>query len=313
MNIFEKNHFLFLFFSVLFTGLLVVPKTSSIEGVVLSVSTNIPLRGEPESGIVEYDPVQKGEVDFSTIRARSFVVYDKISGKVLISNNLDEKMAIASITKLMTALIALEELKLNEYYQIHDSDVEKVTPVAGLNPSEHILGQDLVMSMLVGSANDSAKTLGNLLSSEVGMPVIEQMNRKATELEMKNTHFSNPIGFDQEGNYSTARDIMLLTKAALNHGIFEILGKYSSYSFVSLEGGNHKVKATNKLVRNHSDIEAIKTGNTPDALGAMITQTIVNGHGVVVIVLGSTDREGDTLNLISEIGRIFEWKIDMNR
>jgi D-alanyl-D-alanine carboxypeptidase (penicillin-binding protein 5/6) len=185
--------------------------------------------------------------------------------------------------------------------------VLNVKPALGLAAGDSVKVLDLFNAMLIGSNNDAALALADYTQSISGADFIALMNREAQALGMDDSHFSNPMGFDSPSNYSTASDIKQLIIASQPLAAFKDLGRSMSYSFFSAEGKHFSTVATNKLLQNHPEIEAIKTGFTENARGAMASKLTVGSHKIVIIVLDSGDREADTLKLEAQILNDFKW------
>ncbi len=249
---------------------------------------------------------EQGEEDVNPqlgqgIKADSYLVYDEETGKILASKNPDTAVAIASITKLMTAYVTQKYGNLDDVWAINSTSTSDVRPILGLVIGDKVLIKDLVNAMLIGSANDSATALGVYISSKNQLPVIELMNKETKALGMNSTHYENPIGWDSEQNYSTAHDLKLLLDKVRPMPLFSEIDRKQSYSFTSDLGNFYSVKATNTLIAQDPDIHAIKTGFTDEAKGAMITAIHHDNTRFIMIILGSTDREGDTKTLKKNI------------
>jgi D-alanyl-D-alanine carboxypeptidase len=242
------------------------------------------------------------------VTADGFLVYDVSSGSILAEKNGTEKFYVASLTKLMTALVSYDETDLNQRYIIAPDDSLDVSPELKLKQGDKVLAWDLFNAMLVGSANDAAKALAHFAADFIGKDFVDLMNQKAQELGMADSHFSNPMGFDSKYNYSTAEDLKKLVDKTQSLPAFTELGKKTVYKFTSEFGNSYGVTATNKLISSDSEVQAIKTGSTPNAKEAMITKITRNNHSVIVIVLSSQDREGDTLKLSDEVFKAYEWQ-----
>jgi D-alanyl-D-alanine carboxypeptidase len=231
----------------------------------------------------------------NNLSAKAVLAYDPISNQVYAQKQIDTPLAIASITKLMTALLALESGPLDTPVTITSRGTTDVRPRLAVTPGEQIALGDLVKSMLVGSVNDGALSLGDYLTRLNNRPVIEQMNERAAALGMQNSHFANSTGFDSEQNYATARDLSHLVNRLRELPVLQEVNQLTSYRFHSLSGTNFSVKATNKLIGpKNPELRAIKTGFTEDAGGAMITEVVLPEQSVVLIVLGSDQREKDS-------------------
>jgi D-alanyl-D-alanine carboxypeptidase (penicillin-binding protein 5/6) len=184
--------------------------------------------------------------------------------------------------------------------------VLKISPDLNLRLGDQVKASDIFNAMLIGSNNDAAVTLADFTSRTTGENFVDMMNHEAESLSMINTHFANPMGFDSPNNYSTAEDLKILISQVENLSSFTSLGRETSYKFTSDDGVNYKTVSTNKLLASHPDIEAIKTGYTEQAQGAMATKFNLGTRQVVILVLDSQNREGDTLTLKQQIETNFQ-------
>ena len=245
------------------------------------------------------------DVNLTSIGAKSFLVFDAESGKILLEQNSRQKLPIASLTKLMTALVAYQNADLNKSFNVSPASVLKVSPYLGLKAKDSVKALDIFNAMIIGSCNDAAKALANYVATVIGGDFVDLMNNQAKNLGMENTEFSNPMGFDSPRNYSTAEDLKKLILQTQKLSVFEDLGRRINYAFVSDNNIPYKTVATNKLITSHTDIVAIKTGYTNEAHGAMATKNLINGHQIVILVLESPNRESDTLKLKSLVEQNF--------
>ncbi len=273
-------------------------------GLVLGAHTqSLPHEGEAKVITVHRTSFDKP----LSVDARAFLVYDFKSGKVLFSQNIDEKVQIASLTKLMTAVVAMENENFSRPFTVLGSDQVQVAPRLGLKTGDVVFPADLLKAMLIGSANDAAVALANHLPNRTEF--ISQMNKKAQELGMFETKFSNPVGFDSASNYSTAADLKKLVEYLLLHLSNETFWNDRSFSFTSEEGTGYSIKNSNTLVFKHPEIKSIKTGQTPGASGSMIIRVAnADGNEIVVIELGSSDRNSSALELVDYTFKNFSWK-----
>ncbi len=235
------------------------------------------------------------------VKANSYLIFDETTGDILASRNPKTPVAIASLTKLMTAFVTQKYGNLEDVWAIGSNSTGNVNPLLGLKPGDRVIVKDLVNAMLIGSANDAAAALGAYVTAVADTSVIDLMNNEAKELGMNSTHYENPIGFDSEQNYSTANDLKLLLSKIRPMPLFSEIDRKQSYSFTSETGQTYSVKATNILLALDPDIHAIKTGYTDEAQGAMITAIHHLDRKFIIIVLGSSDRENDTKLLKSQI------------
>lgn len=242
------------------------------------------------------------------ISAKSFLVFDLATGQNLMEKNGNSKLAIASLTKLVTGLTAYENSDFNKSLLVSSKDIINVRPTLGLKPGDEVNALDVFDSMLVGSCNDAAQALANFTAGQTGKNFVELMNTEAKNLGMNDSEFSNPLGFDSQNNYSTAEDLKILIEAAEKLAVFKNLGRRAAYSFSGGAGKTYYASATNKLLAAHPEIQAIKTGYTQAAGEAMATKVEVGSRQVVIIVLDSLNREADTLRLEQILQNNFSWQ-----
>jgi D-alanyl-D-alanine carboxypeptidase len=275
---------------------------------VLDASTTVPalIRGDAQPAIKDISQINNS--DLSAVSAESFLVFDLSSGQELLAKNPNQKLAIASLTKLMTALTSYNNLDLNQSFKVSNNDVLKVSPDLGLIPGDQVKALDVFDSMLIGSCNDAAVALSDFTSQVTGNDFVGLMNKEAGALGMQNSSFSNPMGFDSSGNYSTAEDLKLLITATQQLSVFNDLGRMTGYSFTGQNGKIYSTVATNTLLKDHPDIQAIKTGFTDEANGAMAVKVSISGHQIVILVLDSQNRESDTLKLKAALESDFNWE-----
>lgn len=283
------------------------PLNNQPKPMVLGEATIGDLRGAQITEAVS-GPEQLKKIDDSSILADSVIVYDEKSKKTLFEKNPNQAQGIASLTKLLTALVVYDILDLNEPLTVSSGDQLAVTPNLSLKIGDSIKTLDLFNAMLIGSCNDAALMLANHASGKAGIPFEILMNKKAQSLGMASSHFSNPMGFDSTGNFSTANDVKLLVEETQKYGVFSFEGREKSYTFTSDQGTNYKTISSNKLISLDAEIANIKTGFTNQSRGSMITRITHAGHSIVVIVIGSPNREADTTRLKDEIFTNFEWK-----
>ena len=226
--------------------------------------------------------------EVSTIPARSSILMDASSGRVLFEQNADEPMPPASITKIMTLLLtfeALEEGTLTPGQTVTVS--ENAASMGGtqiwLEPGEEMVLEDLIKAAAVGSANDAAMALGEAVAgSETAF--VQRMNERAAELGMANTRFVNPTGLDADGHLSTARDIALMSRELMKYP--DALACTSIW-MDSLRGGETALVNTNKLVRFYPGCVGLKTGTTDGAGSCLSAAAVRDGLSLIAVSMGS--------------------------
>ncbi|MBI5530927.1 MAG: D-alanyl-D-alanine carboxypeptidase [Candidatus Doudnabacteria bacterium] len=275
----------------------------SAQPQVLGASTSVRGEGQPPTAAI----TKKAEPEFSKISAKSFLVFDLATGQELMQKNTTQKLSIASLTKLLTGLVAYKNTDLNANFTVYHRDTSGIKPVLGLVPGDEVKALDVFNAMLIGSCNDAALTLADFTTRSTQTNFIDLMNAEAKNLGMASSNFSNPMGFDSQYNYSTAADLKILITETEKLAAFANLGRRTEYEFSGKLNSAYSTVATNKLLKNHPDILAIKTGFTEGSGGAMATKVKKNNREIVILVLSSGDREGDTLKLKDLLDTDFSW------
>ena len=232
--------------------------------------------------------------------ADAAIVVDGRDGEVMFAKNPDERHSIASTTKLMTALLTLEQARSREVFTAADYVAAPVESQIGLRPGERMTVRDLLEALLLESANDAAATLAEGVSGSVDAFVAD-MNQRADELGLDDTSYANPIGFDDPLNYSTAEDLAALSRQLLERPRF---ARIVDMPEARLESGARPrtIDNRNTLVATHPFVSGVKTGHTLGA-GYVLIGSAKGGGGarVISVVLGEPDeaaRDADTLKLL---------------
>lgn len=186
------------------------------------------------------------ETNVPAINSKSAIVIDRESKRILYSKNADEKRAMASTTKIMTCLIALENSKLDEVICVSKNAAQVGGSRLGLSAGDKITMIDLLYGLMLCSGNDAAaqiaETLGNGYEGFANL-----MNKKANEIGLKNTHFVTPHGLDNDDHYTTAYELAILTDYALNNKKFaEIVSKKTKT--ILINGKQRQLNNTNELL-----------------------------------------------------------------
>lgn len=219
------------------------------------------------------------------ISSPSAIVIDSINGRVLYEKNGYEKRNIASLTKILTAIVTLENVKLDEIVTIKTSSSSIGGSTVGMSKGDEITVKALMYGMLMCSGNDCAYALAEYVGGDVET-FAKLMTEKAKEIGAKDSNFKTPHGLDVEGHYSTAYDMALITKYALNNQVInEIVGTEST----TIQFGK-TVKTfsnTNRLLRTYSNADGVKTGFTNGANRCLIASATKDELRVIAVVLGS--------------------------
>jgi len=230
------------------------------------------------------------------ISARSAIVIDAKTGITLFEKDPDVRHLPASTTKLMTALVALERCSVQTPVRVNN--VEKEGTQMGLSQGDVVTIETLIYGLLISSGNDAAYALAYSCSDSYDH-FVNSMNQKAKELEMANTYFTNPAGFDDPEEYSTARDLVKLAKVAVSNPLISKIVAIASVNLTDISGQKtYYLENVNKLLGQVEGIEGVKTGQTEGSLEILLTKTTRQSNTIIVAILGSLDRFGESKQLI---------------
>lgn len=271
---------------------------------------------KPEPVVLTYEdtlpasmiPVKKTNAVEPVIEADSAIIVDFDSGEVLWGKNHNNKMQIASITKLMTAIIALEERDINEKVIVSRNAAQTEGSKIWLYSGEEITLSNLLKASLIHSGNDAAVAISEHVGGSTE-EFVKKMNQKAKELKLYGTKFANPIGFDDLENHSTVRDLSLLARYAYRKPFVRDAVKTKSTTISSTNGElTHELTSTNKLLDSFLNVMGLKTGHT-EAAGLCFVSIIENNKGnkIITVVLNSPDRFEETKMLASWAFRSYIW------
>lgn len=231
--------------------------------------------------------------------AASAILIDASDGHAILQKRPDERRAVASTTKLMTALLALERAKPSDVFTSPGYSAIPAESKIDLRAGERMRVQDLMEALLLESANDAAVTIARGVAGSRSR-FVEEMNRRAAQLGLAGTHYANPIGLDDPGNYSTARDLATLAARLMRDRRFA--GIVSRVQSVLESGARRRVVSNrNKLVGRYPGVDGVKTGHTIQARFVLIGAAHRGGARVVSVVLGEPSeaaRDSDTLALL---------------
>lgn len=239
--------------------------------------------------------------------ARAAIVVDARTGEVLFAEGADERHPIASTTKLMTALLAMERAQPTDVFTAPGYDAAAVESQIGLETGERMRVRDLLTALLLESANDAAATIAANVSGS-RRAFVADMNRRARELGLRSTSYSNPIGFDSRRNRSSARDLASLARVLMRDRRFAATVDRPR---ARLRSGARRrtVQNRNTLVATHPFVEGVKTGHTQLADYVLVGAGEGRGAELVSVVLGAPSegaRNQGTLDLL-------RWGIDQFR
>lgn len=236
-----------------------------------------------------------------TLNSRRYVVFDRLSKTCIYGKNENTESAMASTTKIMTAIIVLENCKnLEDVVTIGAKAANTGGSRLGLKKDDKISVNDLLYGLLMRSGNDAAVALANYVSGSVES-FADLMNNKATSLGLTHTHFVTPHGLDNPNHYTTPFELAYLTDYALQNSVFATIVK-TRFATIKINDVPRELKNTNELLLGNIDgVYGVKTGFTGNAGRCLVTAVKRNNMDLIIVVLGADtrkDRAKDTLKLI---------------
>ena len=235
------------------------------------------------------------------ITAKGAILIDMATGTVLYSRNADMQLEMASTTKMMTAILVLESLSLDQKVKVPAAAAGMTGSVLGLKQGETFTVEQLLYMMLVPSANDAACTLAIAQAGSV-QAFVAEMNDRAAKMGLKNAHFENAWGIHADGHYSSARDLSAIATVAMQNATFRKIVSTKEFT-VPLAGGikNRLIKTSNELMRDNDWVDGIKTGSTPYAGYCLVSTASKDGLRLICVVLDAKDentREAESKSLL---------------
>lgn len=230
----------------------------------------------------------------NAVSAESYILMEADTGKVLMEHNADSRMLIASITKIMTALVTLEQVELTETVEIPYEAANVEGSSMYLKEGEIRTIEELLYGLLLVSGNDAATALAIYVAGGEA-EFAELMNEKASELGLKNTSFTNPHGLDHENHYSTARDMAVIMAAAMENEDFVRINSTHNITMNELTYINH-----NKLLWECEGVIGGKTGYTVAAGRTLVTCCERNGMRLICVTLNDADDWTDHMSMYDE-------------
>jgi D-alanyl-D-alanine carboxypeptidase (penicillin-binding protein 5/6) len=222
-----------------------------------------------------------------SIKASALYMVDLKSGRVLLEKDATRRLPPASLTKVMTALVALESaspqvVKIDRRALLHPSSLK-------LHAGEQFLLRDLLTAMLVTSANDACQAIALHVGGGADR-FVTMMNERVRALGLKNTHFANACGFDASGHYSTAADLARLTEQALQAPDFSMMVRTVTRNIATIDGTRQvSLHSTNELLLD-PDVTGVKTGYTSKAGRCLIASMFKDGNQLLLVGLNVLDR-----------------------
>ncbi|MCA9390090.1 D-alanyl-D-alanine carboxypeptidase [candidate division WWE3 bacterium] len=273
--------------------------------------TNVPVArarvvetvGVPDEPTFVFDkPEAFIQFDHSTqvapLTAKSAYIYDPHMNMELYSMNGEAELPIASLTKIATAIVAANHYDMQSVLSVPQNIYDITGSLLHLQPSENITVQEGLTGMLLVSGNDAAYMFAADYPGGYDAFIVA-MNALAQNIHLTNTHFSNPIGYDEQSNYSSAKDVAHLAALLMkNEVLLDIVGLDKAIVIGNQGAIVHNVVNTNPFIEQ-PDVLGVKTGTSPEAGENLVIAKSINGHVLIFVVIGSKDRISDMNSLVS--------------
>lgn len=253
------------------------------------------------------------------IGARAAIVWDATAGTELFSKAPDERIPPASTTKMLTALIGIDLLKLDTRITIDKRDIslpEYDESSMNLNAGDVVTFEDLLYGMLLVSGGDAARATARaagtiLLAGAAGDPVarfVQEMNDRVARLGLPNSHFVNPHGDDAPGQYSSARDLLRIADEALKRPDFARIAAIKEATRKTVDGQHvFPMTNTNELLGQRAGIHGVKTGTTDGCGECLVIAQWGPGGRILAVVLGAKERFADMVTLLDWTNAAYRW------
>ena len=298
----KNNYLFFLMLSFVFVASSALSLSPSGMGVYQKINKVISKKEYP------LVPVISKDATFPIFSAQGVLAVDLPSGVTLFEKDADKALLPASTTKIVTALVAMDAFNKDDVIEIGNIAIEGQK--MGLKKGEKIKVSDLLYGLLVYSANDAAEALTqNYSGGKEGF--VLAMNNFAKSLHLENTNFTNPSGLDGGRNHivSTARDLIRVSTYAMKNSEFAKIVATKEITVKSIDGKiAHRLVNVNELLGKVPGVLGVKTGWTENARENLVTYIERDDHKVMIAVLGSQDRFGETKELITWIFANYSWQ-----
>ena len=254
-------------------------------------------------GDIESTETSSDSLEIPTINSRAYVVIDRKSNTILVGKNENQKKKMASTTKIMTAVVVIENCNLSDTVEVSKKAAGTGGSRLGLKTGDKITVYDLLYGLMMCSGNDAAVSLAEHVAGSIS-GFAELMNKKAQELGLSNTHFVTPHGLDEDEHYTTAYELAILANHAMNNEIFaEIVGT-KNYT-ITINGYPKALTNTNELLGVLNGVYGIKTGFTNGANRCLVTSCKRGDMDIICVVLGADTKKYRTTDSIKLIEYAF--------
>jgi D-alanyl-D-alanine carboxypeptidase (penicillin-binding protein 5/6) len=229
--------------------------------------------------------IDKQELD--ELKMGALVVKDLKSKHVLYAKDAEKRVSPASLTKVMTAVLAIQSGKMGQAVTITREMTQVKPTIAGYKRGDIVLMSDLVKAAMIKSDNDAAKAIAISVGGDEEH-FVQMMNVRAKQLGMRNTHFSNPCGYDAPDHYSSPNDLLKMTEYAITSPTFNAISKLNSHTYYALNKGKLRqftAYTHNRLLNRYQYAVGVKTGFTNKAGACLIARAKKDGKDCLIVMM----------------------------
>jgi len=290
----------------------VINSPNNKAAIIDSIDYQLPISGQGflASQLLPMYPIRNWNISEPEITAKTGLIFNATRQKTLWQKNgLDMAMPIASLTKLMTAVVIVENVKLDDIFFISKEAISAYGEMGDLKVDEKLKVKDLLAVLLLESSNDAAEALRENLKNQYQKDLVDLMNKKAKELGLKKTFYADASGLDSR-NQSSANDLTKIMEEVLKYNLLREIIKSPAIDIVSADGlSQHHLTNTNKNLTRFPEVLGGKTGYTEEAGNCMITAFIApkNDEIIISVVMDSQDRMNESAALIEWTKNAFLW------
>jgi len=235
-----------------------------------------------------------------SLAARGATLIDAFTGETIYSKNADQVFYPASTTKILTALLVIEEGNLEQEVIVQPDDTKVEPSAVGLKPGDHYTRRQMLYALMLKSANDVAQALARDNAGSIAA-FAEKMNKRAKELGATSSHFNNPHGLPDANHYTTPHDLAIIAREAMDQPLFRQIVSTQFHQWIACDGSTEQLRNHNHLLFDFPGCTGLKTGYTVKAQQVLVSSALRNNREVISVVMHS-DKPGiweDSKQLLS--------------
>lgn len=270
------------------------------------VATPAPTSTPPPTATPIPGPAKTGSGQAPLVSAPSVVIVDERSGQVLYDRSAHQRRAPASTTKILTALVALERGSPQARVKVRFDASELIdSTLMGLQQGDEMTLEDLLYGLMLPSGNDAALAIAEHIGGSKPA-FVKMMNDKVRELGLKDSQFKNPHGLDEDGHYSSAYDMVMIARYAMQR--YPLFARLSAAKYWEVRGSRSwEIYNLNKLLHSYAGADGVKIGYTDNAKRTIVASATRDGHRVYVGLMGSNDLVADCTPLFNYVFDNYRW------